>query len=79
MTPERGRNLRKLIKNPPARLDGRRVIGVETLDGLKLDFDNDDWLLLRSSGTEPLIRCYAEADSRKEMERLMKRGLEKLA
>ncbi len=79
LTPERGRNLRKLIKNPPARLDGRRVIGVETLDGLKLDFDNDDWLLLRSSGTEPLIRCYAEADSRKEMERLMKRGLEKLA
>ncbi|MCJ7588611.1 MAG: phosphoglucomutase/phosphomannomutase family protein [Candidatus Aminicenantes bacterium] len=79
LTPERGRRLRKLIKNPPARLDGRLVMGVETLDGLKLDFDNDDWLLLRFSGTEPLVRCYAEADSRKEMERLMKLGLEKLA
>lgn len=79
LTLERGRKLRKLIRNPPARLDGRRVIAAETIDGLKLDFDNDDWLLLRFSGTEPLIRCYAEADSRKEMERLMKRGLEKLA
>jgi len=79
LTPERGRRLRKLIRNPPARLDGRRVLGAETIDGIKLDFDNDDWLLLRFSGTEPLIRCYAEADSRKEMERLMKRGLEKLA
>jgi phosphoglucomutase len=79
LTLERGRRLRKLIRNPPARLDGRRVIGVETIDGIKFDFDNDDWLLLRFSGTEPLIRCYAEADSRKEMERLMKSGLEKLA
>lgn len=79
LTPERARRLRKLIRNPPARLDGRRVVGVETIDGVKLDFDNDDWLLLRFSGTEPLIRCYAEADTRKEMERLMKRGLEKLA
>lgn len=79
LTLERERKLRKLIKNPPSRLDGRRVLGVETIDGLKLDFDNDDWLLLRFSGTEPLVRCYAEADSRKEMERLMKLGLEKLA
>lgn len=79
LTPERARRLRNLIRNPPARLDGRRVVGVETIDGIKLDFDNDDWLLLRFSGTEPLIRCYAEADSHKEMERLMKRGLEKIA
>jgi phosphoglucomutase len=79
LTPERGRNLRRLIKSPPARLDGRRVVAVETLDGLKLDFEGDDWLLLRFSGTEPLIRCYAEAESRREMERLMKRGLELLA
>jgi len=79
LTPERERKLRRLIKNPPHKLGGRTAKGVETLDGLKLDFDDDDWALLRFSGTEPLIRCYAESGSKKEMSRLMKLGLELLS
>jgi phosphoglucomutase len=79
LTQERERKLRRLIKNPPHKLDGRTAKGVETLDGLKLDFDDDDWVLLRFSGTEPLIRCYAESGSKKEMSRLMKLGLELLS
>ncbi len=79
LTPERERKLRRLIKKPPHKLDGRTAKGVETLDGLKLDFDDDDWVLLRFSGTEPLIRCYAESGSKKEMSRLMKLGLELLS
>ncbi|MCJ7611245.1 MAG: hypothetical protein MUP19_03205 [Candidatus Aminicenantes bacterium] len=46
---------------------------------MKLDLADDDWVLLRRSGTEPLIRCYAEAGSKKEMRRLMTAGLEMLA
>jgi phosphoglucomutase len=79
LTAEREKKLRRLIKNPPHKLDSRTVKEVETLDGLKLDFDDDDWLLLRFSGTEPLIRCYAESGSKKEMSRLMKLGLELLS
>ncbi|MGB9004863.1 MAG: hypothetical protein WCB96_03970 [Candidatus Aminicenantales bacterium] len=79
LTPEREKKLRRLIKNPPHKLDSRTAKGVETLDGLKLDFDDDDWVLLRFSGTEPLIRCYAESGSKKEMSRLMKLGLELLS
>jgi len=41
-----------------------------------LDFSDDDWLLLRFSGTEPLIRSYAESGTKKELENLMKHGLE---
>lgn len=79
LTPENGRKLRRLIKNPPARFAGRKVLYVETIDGIKFDFSDDDWVLLRHSGTEPLIRCYGEAGTKKELDRLMKSGLEALA
>lgn len=78
LTPERDKKLKKLLKNPPAKLDSRPVESTETIDGLKFDLADDDWLLLRRSGTEPLIRCYAEAGSKKEMRMLMSAGLELL-
>jgi phosphoglucomutase len=68
--------LKKLIKSPPRQLDKRKVVNSETIDGIKLDFSDDDWFLLRFSGTEPVIRCYAESESKKELEKLMKFGLE---
>jgi len=49
---------------------GRRVSSVNRKDGLKLIFDSDEWILMRPSGTEPLIRIYTEARSRAESERL---------
>lgn len=42
---------------------GFRITRRENLDGIKLYFDNGAWLLLRPSGTEPLLRIYSEADS----------------
>lgn len=42
---------------------GYRVLQREDLDGVKLYFDNGAWLLVRPSGTEPLLRTYAEAGS----------------
>jgi phosphoglucomutase len=78
LTPEREKKLRKLIKNPPGRLGGRSILNVETIEGVKFDFSDDDWLLLRLSGTEPIIRCYAESGSKSELRNLVKSGLEKL-
>jgi phosphoglucomutase len=49
------------------------------MEGLKLDLADDDWLLLRLSGTEPLIRCYAEAGSQADLDSLLKAAEEKLA
>jgi phosphoglucomutase len=75
LTPERAKKLKALIQSPPSKFGGRKVVSVETIDGLKLDFDEDRWLVLRSSGTEPLIRCYAEAETREAVETLLKKGL----
>jgi phosphoglucomutase len=79
LTPERQRKLRRLIEHPPARLAGRTVLKAEAVEGLKVELSDDDWLLLRVSGTEPLIRCYAEAGSRADLESLVKAAEEKLA
>jgi phosphoglucomutase len=49
---------------------GRHVATVNRKDGLKLIFDNGEWILMRPSGTEPLIRVYAEAGSLAESQRL---------
>ena len=76
---ERRKKLKKLIEHAPSRLAGRPVLNMETIDGAKFNFSDDDWLLLRFSGTEPLIRCYAEAGSKKELRNLVRAALEKLS
>ncbi|MGD0964710.1 MAG: phosphoglucomutase/phosphomannomutase family protein [Candidatus Acidiferrales bacterium] len=53
---------------------GRHVASVNRRDGLKLIFDNDEWILMRPSGTEPLIRVYTEAGSLDESEKLAEQG-----
>jgi phosphoglucomutase len=75
-TPEAEKKLKEFISDPPSRLGNRKIEATEAIDGIKLDFANDTWLLLRFSGTEPLIRCYAEAETKKELDQLMKLGLE---
>jgi phosphoglucomutase len=76
VTPERAKKLKALIQSPPSKLGRRKVVAADTLDGLKLDFEEDRWVVLRQSGTEPLIRCYAEAESSEEVDAILKRGLE---
>jgi len=79
LTLKNERKLNRLRKSPPSSLTGREVVNVETIDGVKLDFSDDDWILIRYSGTEPLIRCYAEAGTEKEVDSLMQAALEQLS
>ena len=44
---------------------GRRVASTDRTDGLKIVFDDGAWILLRLSGTEPLMRIYTEAAARR--------------
>ncbi len=52
------------------RFAGRQVAQSDRTDGTKLVFANGEWVLLRLSGTEPLLRLYTEADSPRNAERL---------
>ena len=78
LTSENERKLKNLTKSSMKNLGDRKIVNTETIDGIKLDFSDDDWILFRFSGTEPLIRCYVEAGNKKEMNKLMKLGLEKV-
>ena len=50
----------------------------DTTDGIKIIFDNKNWIMIRSSGTEPIIRIYGESDSQKNLETLMKQYTHKI-
>lgn len=64
-----------LRAKPPTDVQGRKVIAVDAQDGLKLRFDGG-WLMWRGSGTEPLMRLYAEARTGAEAESLIAAGVE---
>ncbi|HWN11790.1 MAG TPA: phosphoglucomutase/phosphomannomutase family protein [Pyrinomonadaceae bacterium] len=53
---------------------GYAVVGVETLDGTKLLFDDESWILFRQSGTEPMLRIYSEATSVEKANALLDAG-----
>src|SRR5262245_9365200 len=67
-----------LRENAPVKFAGHKVAGIATLDGTKLIFDDDSWILFRQSGTEPVLRIYCEATSVEKMVMMMDEG-EKLA
>ncbi len=50
----------------------------ETMDGHHFLFEDDSWLLFRASGTEPLIRLYAEAPNTEQVERMLTEGKRQL-
>lgn len=66
----------RLTANAPTELVGRRVVQVNKRDGVKYLLDDDSWLLIRPSGTEPLLRIYAEARSPEMVEALLATGAE---
>ncbi len=56
-----------------AEIGGFRVKNIDTKDGVKLYFDDDtSWMLIRPSGTEPLLRIYFESDSLEKLDKLRK-------
>ena len=53
---------------------GRRVREQNRTDGLKLLFGDGSWVLMRPSGTEPVVRFYAESMSQKDLDLLLECG-----
>ncbi len=64
----------RLAAKTPPELSGYRVTGVETMDGTKLLFQDESWLLFRQSGTEPVLRIYSEATSLAKVDALLNAG-----
>ena len=71
---DRDRAVTQLTSAPPDRLCGQPLRLTDTLDGVKLVRGDWSWLMLRASGTEPLLRIYAEARSEAEVQALLEWG-----
>ncbi len=67
--------VRRLAENAPQAIAGLRVVSLNNKDGVKYLFENGGWLLIRPSGTEPVLRVYAEARSPEEVEALLQYGV----
>ena len=74
LTPELMPTLKEKLKQEPTVLADRKIKKINRIDGLKFIFQDDSWLLVRPSGTEPLVRIYAESESAEDMEVLLEQG-----
>jgi phosphoglucomutase len=74
LTPDIVASLKDRLAQEPKDIGGRRVASVNRMDGVKFLFEDGSWLLLRPSGTEPLVRIYAESESADDLEVLLEQG-----
>jgi phosphomannomutase len=63
-----------LVALAPSEMAGIPVASVSTRDGVKYLLADNSWLLIRPSGTEPVLRVYAEAGSPETVEHLLAQG-----
>lgn len=72
----KGQMVTRLVDGAPPNIGGIPVQGVSTLDGVKYNLQDDSWLLIRPSGTEPVLRVYAESPDEKGVQALLGFGEE---
>ncbi|MBK9216822.1 MAG: phosphoglucomutase/phosphomannomutase family protein [Chloracidobacterium sp.] len=74
LTPEVAGKLKEKLAEEPTEIGGRRIEKINRIDGVKFLFANDAWMLMRPSGTEPLVRIYAESETKDDLEDLLEQG-----
>lgn len=74
VNPDQMSRLRARMKQPPEKVGARSIEKVTILDGIRLDFADGSWMLMRPSGTEPVVRYYVEARTPEDLSRLVEDG-----
>jgi len=74
LTPEVAGKLKEKLAQDPTEIAGRKIENINRLDGVKFMFADKSWMLMRPSGTEPLVRIYAETEAKEELEELLEQG-----
>lgn len=71
----RSQIVESVSKAEPATIAGRKVVGQDNLDGYRWRLEGGGWLLIRFSGTEPLMRVYTEVPDRELVQPVLEEGL----
>ena len=73
---ERQAMIERIKRSHPEHIDGVQVVKSDTTDGFRFILADTTWLLIRFSGTEPLLRIYAESDTPARVAKMLELGKE---
>ncbi|MEP6705154.1 MAG: phosphoglucomutase/phosphomannomutase family protein [Acidobacteriota bacterium] len=66
--------LKDRLAQEPTEIAGRKIEKINRIDGVKFLFAGNSWMLMRPSGTEPMVRIYAESEDKRDLEELLEAG-----
>ncbi len=72
---DRATREQQIINANPATIGGLKVTNLNTKDGYKFSLEDGGWLLVRFSGTEPILRVYTETTHQDKVQAILKDGL----
>jgi phosphoglucomutase len=74
LTSDVAAKLKEKLAEELSELAGRKIENINRIDGVKFIFADKSWMLMRPSGTEPLVRIYAESEDKEDLEVLLEQG-----
>ena len=74
LTDEIAKSLKDKLSQEPSEIGGKKVENINRMDGVKFIFADKSWMLMRPSGTEPMVRIYAETENKDDLEVLLEQG-----
>jgi phosphoglucomutase len=74
LTQDVAERLKEKLSQEPTEIGGRKIEKINRMDGVKFMFADGSWMLMRPSGTEPMVRIYAESENKNDLEVLLNEG-----
>jgi phosphomannomutase len=72
---DRSSREQSILKNKPALIGGMKLVSLDLTDGFKFNLDDGGWMLIRFSGTEPIMRVYCETTHQERVKDILDDGL----
>jgi len=72
---ERETKINNILNANPQTIGGLKVLGLDSTDGFKFSLEDGGWLLIRFSGTEPVLRVYCETTHEDKVQLILKDGI----